>query len=323
MSRLNPWSKILVLWTSRVGIALLAALIALEMFIRWGVYDTIYRDNECVEYLSREASPSLPHRVFRANCRTSVSGLDGNSFAIETNEDGLRERPRGEFQQGALALLGDSHVEGFAFNIESSVGRRLEKHGIGAGGLKTLNFGFRGTGPSEQLRLFLRARAHYQIRGLLWILTENDVLDEFFYHRQGDGGTLKKLSSSLRRLSEEWFGRHFLTLEWLRIVAYSKAMDAAMKKHYHGPRIAAEMCETLVSVKGLLPKGTPITLVGIPHGLPAESLPYFGNRFERPPFWQALDCAAKKGIRVLDQRSFFEHVRASDSGPVSPRYRRN
>ena len=101
----------LLVWLLRLLPPLAIFLGSAELYVRYFVYDTIYRDNACIAYRREGEDPLAPHRFFRPICRVRVESVNGGEFEIVTNEDGLRDRPRAEFRDGAIAIqIGRAHV---------------------------------------------------------------------------------------------------------------------------------------------------------------------------------------------------------------------
>ena len=293
-------------WAMRAGFLLLVGLVSLEICVRLFFYDAIFRDNDCVVYAAESDPPATPRRFFRPNCRTRVESYDGTDFEISTNEDGLRDRPRDEFRDGAIALLGDSHAEGFTFDVQYSVGRRLEALSGGKLGAKIANMGFRGTGALEQLAIFRWVHPHYNVKGVIWILNENDILDDFFTDRRRlASGFMGELTRYVRILSGSVFGRRIYTLEWLRVLTHSFAMKLAVEAKYDSSGAADRVCKTVKDILGDLPAKTPVWLVAIPHGDPREHIAYFGMQIDHEGFGRTIECVGQSRIRVLDERKFF------------------
>lgn len=280
-------------------------LLALELFLRFFVYEAVYRDGQCNKNFLPKTENEL-RRLFHPGCFERVAAPDGREVVISTNEHGFRDRPAAEFAGGAYAFLGDSHAEGFALNAEDSLARRLEE--TGAFPRKLLNIGYRATGPTEQLRILSYAREHYRIEGLVWLLTENDILDDLYLRTRDPAFWATRLNIFFLKASS-LLGRRWLTLEYLRVAMNGIALANAAKKHAGEP-MDRHFCETVRGATARLAPGTPITVLALPHGIPGEHLPYFGTQPDRAAFWRALDCAAKPPVRVIDLRDSFAGLRA-------------
>jgi hypothetical protein len=275
-------------------------LMLLELWVRFFVYEAAYRDGVC----NKNFLPKTDHelrRLFHPGCLETVTTPDGRKITISTNEHGFRDRPAAEFKDGTLALLGDSHAEGFALNIEDSLSRRLEESG--AFPKKILNIGYRATGALEQLRILAYARDHYKLEGVLWLLTENDILDDLYLRTRDPAYWATRLNIFFLKSSLA-LGRRWLTLEYLRVAMNGIALAHAAKTHAAEP-MEKFFCETVLSARSLLGPDKPLTVLALPHGLPGGNLPYFGTQPDRASFWKAMDCVRGSGVRVLDLREPF------------------
>jgi hypothetical protein len=280
---------------------LLVLVIGSEIFIRFFVYDSVYRDAACNRNFLPKTDTEL-RRLFYPGCHDEVSTPDGRTFSIDTNEDGFRDRGRAAYGGGAVAVLGDSHAEGFALPIEDSLSRQLEK--TGAFDYPLLNIGYRATGPDEQLRILTYAKARYDIKGLVWVLTENDILDDLYLRTRDPGYWATRLNIFFLRLSNEVFARKYLTLEYLRVVMNGIALSHAAHEHAELP-MEKIFCENVRKALPVIGAGVPLTVVAIPHGALGRELPYFGTRLNRAAFWKSMECIGQPPITVIDQREEF------------------
>lgn len=278
-------------------------LLALELWIRFFVYDAAYRDGKC----NKNFFPKTDHelrRLFHPGCFEQLRTADGREVVISTNEHGFRDRPAAEFTGGTFVLLGDSHAEGFSLNIEDSLARQLEETKAFPG--KILNIGYRATGPLEQLRILAYAKEHHKITGLIWLLTENDILDDLYLSTRDPSFWATRLNLYFLRGSQ-LFGRKWITLEYLRVVMNGIALAHAAKIHGGGD-YSARFCETVRGALPLLGQGVPVTVLALPHGRPGSGLPYFGTQPDRDAFWKAMACVGKPPVRVLDLREAFSSL---------------
>lgn len=116
------------------------------------------------------------HHYFQENCEAGVATPAGE-VAYHLNDDGFRARPRADFRAGAVALLGDSKVEGWWLQADETIGARLEQAGA-LGAWRELNLGIRYSGPTIQRFRLNRALANYPVRVVLWFLNGTDPADE-------------------------------------------------------------------------------------------------------------------------------------------------
>lgn len=127
----------------------------------------------CFSQNRQEAPAFLPE------CR-EILRTPAGEIEFQTNEDGFRDRGRDFFRRGAIALLGDSHVEGFWLPVESGLARVLERKV--SSGIPFLNLGIRASGPTQQAIRLQRARKNYALRGAIWFLNPSDPVDEVYFH---------------------------------------------------------------------------------------------------------------------------------------------
>ena len=292
-----------VVWTLRVIPFVVIFLAAWEIYIRNFVFDSLYRDTVCNQIVRNFGS--RPRRMFVPNCHVSVRSYDGTYYDIDTNEDGFRDRSAAEYHEGAIALVGDSHAEGFALPIEQSLGRQLEARGGGVLPKKILNTGYRGLGPTEEALMLGDATAQYKIDGVIWILTENDVLDEVYWNRRSLQDWSVLGNYILQRVSTYVFGHRYVTAEYLRVVLNAIAMHHADANHYTTEYLAQALCNGVRSAVPYVEKGVPIVIYAIPHGAPKDDLDYFGVHLDHKAYQQAFPCMGQNPIRVVDQRAFY------------------
>src|SRR5690606_27829561 len=131
---------------------------------------------------------------------------------------------------------------------------------------KLLNIGYRATGPMEQLRILAHAKRHYRLEGLVWLLTENDILDDLYLRTRDPSYWATRLNIFFLRASLV-FGRIWVTLEYLLVLSDSFALSHAAATHASDP---AAFCESVRSADMVLRPGVPVTVFAIPHGTPAE-----------------------------------------------------
>lgn len=118
------------------------------------------------------------HHSYQFNCVSEIHVPGQGMIRFSFNEDGLRDRPRAEFEQGTLVMIGDSMVKGLGTADEKTLPRMLENAIRPKTGLPILNGGMRFSGPTLQanrLRYILRK---YEVKGVIWVVNGTDVFDE-------------------------------------------------------------------------------------------------------------------------------------------------
>lgn len=122
-----------------------------------------------------EVGSSYHHR-FRANCAETLNTPKG-PVPFVTNEDRLRDRPRAEIlaAPSRVLLAGDSVVEGWWLGEEDTLSQRLSS---AFPSRRFVNAGLRSTGPLFQASRLPTLLAAYRPRALVYLLNENDQLDD-------------------------------------------------------------------------------------------------------------------------------------------------
>lgn len=151
-----------------ISISLLMLAVSLNKLYQRFVYIS---PPPCMHYVE-----SSLHHEFIPDCRGKFTGRDSQEIEYSINHLGLRER---EFHQllrkNSVAVLGDSHVEGWGLNFEETLSQQLEKWD---GKKNYLNLGIRSSGPLMQSLIWQKQRQHIKAQEILWVLNENDFDDD-------------------------------------------------------------------------------------------------------------------------------------------------
>lgn len=282
-----------------------------ELYLRYFVFDAnLYRDNDCIIILRTEDAQAVERsrRGFRADCTADVSLSGGKTIRISTNEDGFRDRPRAEFASGVYAILGDSHVEGMGLSAEETLGRQLEAAGADVFHGKILNLGFRAAGTADGGFFLKRAVARYKVDGVIWLLTENDLLDDRLAFKSSSSGVNAFFLRLLHTLSAHVFRHRSVTLEYLQVLLRADGLEPMSTDEKVREKAIGAFCRNVRRAKDIVGKDVPYYVVAIPHGLPQENLRYFGIRIDREGFGEALRCIGEPPFRVIDLRAKFAEL---------------
>ena len=116
------------------------------------------------------------HHRFRADCEETLLTPNG-PVPFRTNEDGLRELARATVtaHPRRALFLGDSVVEGWWLAHEQALTTHLNR---AQKNTYFINAGLRSTGPLFTARRLPALIAAYKPRAILYLLNENDVLDD-------------------------------------------------------------------------------------------------------------------------------------------------
>jgi hypothetical protein len=265
-------------------------------------------------YLSRtrcftQNAVEAPGFVF--NCVETLRTPAG-PIEFRTNEDGFRDRPRAFFRNGAIAVLGDSYVEGYWMSEEQGFVRSLERRLTPR--VPLLNLGIRGTGPSQQTIRLYRALAAYKLRGVIWDLNPSDPLDEMYFLARNPGFEIHPDRwTALRpiwspsvwywRITELSLALHdrvyvlvYLAERWIKQAAETATVKAeTFSEERH--------CRSLsVAARELAARRIPLVFVATPHGMLAHRRAYLGLKLDENLFERLLACAKKTGAPTLDLR---------------------
>lgn len=297
MLRIAGWIALLVPFT-------VAFLLVLEIWLRFTTNLPYISRTHCFSMNKQEAPAFLP------DCRETLKTPEGD-VEFQTNEDGFRDRPREFFRKGAIALLGDSHVEGFWLPVESGIARMLEKKI--APEFPFLNLGIRASGPTQQAIRFQRAIMNNPVRGAIWFLNPSDPVDEIYFRARNPGFELGEKSWSelsplwdptplywaITRLSLALRDRVYILIyineRWIK--------QSQQAKYLSGPFLNDPHCLSLeLTAKRMRAHKLPLLFVALPHGTLARPRSYMGTSLEDQSFERLLDCARATGNRVVDLR---------------------
>jgi hypothetical protein len=283
----------------------LVFLAAVELWLRLTTNLPFASRTHCFSQTKVEAPGFLP------NCEETLRNPKG-SFHFRTNEDGFRDHPRAYFAKGAVALLGDSYVEGFWLDEENGLARRLEKNL----GWKEplLNLGIRASGPTQQAIRLFRAWREVPLRGVIWVINPSDPLDEILFRERNKGFEMTREKWSelkplwqftpayqrLTRWSVALKDRLYLLLyvaeKWIKLGSQSKLLENAQFSREPHCR-AVELVAAELKAAAL-----PLIFVAIPHGMAESHRPYLGMTIEKEPFERLLECARATGAPLVDLR---------------------
>lgn len=248
------------------------------------------------------------HHHFQENCEAKVETPVG-PVAYSLNEDGFRARPRRDYAQGAVAVLGDSKVEGWWLEQNATIGAGLEAAGA-LGPWRELNLGLRFTGPSIQRMRLERALAHYPVRAVLWFLNGTDPVDEQLAHslalRRDAHGAPLELSHDdvftpawLSRL-QALVGNRSALLRHVQVKLYDREVIRRVTTTSAGPEV---VCAALHSAALRLKElRLPVLAVFLPLGPNIAKFPYM-NLVDREEGSISMEkCVRDAGLPVIDLR---------------------
>jgi hypothetical protein len=285
---------------------LLAFLLISEIFLRNNL-QLLTGLFPCLSFIPKEGISFLP------SCSAELPSPAG-VVKFQSNEDGFRDRPRAFFSQGAVAILGDSHVEGFNLEEPDTLGRKLE---ASLGGAPFLNLGVRSSGPTLQAIKLFRALHHYPVKGVVWVLNPTDSYDEvYFYHEnpgydlsQRDTRTLRRhigafspwrLAYSLSRILQHRIYTLMYVLDHFQL---ERAFAAIVTREPFQKAIhCAGIAHTAVELKK---KGIPLVFLTFPHGAKDAGHTYFGLKPNAPDFQLLVECAKDTGSPVVEAHQSF------------------
>lgn len=284
----------------------LLPLLAGELWLRR--YPQVLTGNfSCLAFNDHEGATFLP------KCRAEPFSPNG-TFRFETNEDGFRDRPRSFFAGGAVAFLGDSHVEGLYLEPEQTLARALEDRIH----VPVLNLGLRGTGPTLQAIRLYRARHTYPIRGAIWLLNPTDPADEIYFYQENPTFLLDQPDQRVRHhvgAYSAWRG-----ISWLSSALHHKLLillyvidhfriEADVRRAVETVKFDPQVhCRALRKVASDFRRDhLPLVFLIFPHGAPADHLTYFGVEPDPAQFRSMLDCAAATGFPVVNATDLAGH----------------
>jgi hypothetical protein len=248
------------------------------------------------------------HHYFLRNCETTVETPTG-SVSYSLNEDGFRADSRSFYASGAVALLGDSKVEGWWLNREETVGAQLRQRGA-LGGLPDLNLGIRFSGPTIQRLRLERALEEYPLRAVIWFLNGTDSADERLAHslaiRKDEFGAPLELSLDdavppfwLEKL-QAMTGNRSALLRWLQMKLYDREV---IRRVLSTPPEAEVVCSSLHSgFRTLQERGIPVLAVLLPLGPNIDRYPYMNFVSQEDPSDQILGCLTAAAVPIVDLR---------------------
>ena len=241
--------------------------------------------------------------VFRPNCH-SVEMFPYGDYVLDTNEDGLRDRPRSFFQKGAIFVLGDSHVQGYGLPVEKGLSRVLEKH---LAPLKTplLNVGRQAYGVTQQALLARRVMPHYSIKGLLWFINPTDMAEDIFFQlAQNAGFRVKPQSFWLSDFNDRWFaGKSLFLTKAAEVVHMQWPYFKAMRGRVYDPAVHCSTMKNLV--KELKEKKIPVVFIAMGFGLKSQKLSYRGIVPDENDYQKLLQCVKDSGAELISMREEF------------------
>lgn len=288
------------------ALVLVAALVIAELRLRSTTNLPYLSRSRCFTQDKMEAPGFLPE--CSETMRTPAGGV-----AFRTNGLGFRDRPLSFFKDGAVALLGDSFVEGFWLEEEQGLARALERNA--AWPVPLLNLGIRATGPSQQAIRLFRAWKEVPLKGVVWFLNPSDPLDELLFHARNPGFSISRERWS--ELNPSWtFSTPYLAFtNWslsvgdqvylLLYVADKWIKQRSQAKLVEGAEFLPDPhCRSLnLAAAELRKQKLPLLFVAIPHGQAGSRRPYLGLPIDDRQFDSLLACARATGAPVLDLRA--------------------
>lgn len=287
-------------------LVLVFALGAMELWLRGTTNLPFLSRSRCFTQNSLEAPGFLP------DC-TEMMRTPAGSVMFRTNELGFRDRPLGTFRAGAVALMGDSFVEGFWLKEEEGLARALERKARWP--FPLLNLGIRASGPSQQAIRLFRAWKELPLKGVVWMLNPSDPVDEILFRARNPSFSISKerwselqptwsLSPAYRaftRWSLRMRDRSYLLL----YVADRLLKQGSQARAVAGVPFSPDVhCRSLALAEAELKKaGVPLLFVAMPHGMAATGRPYLGQPLNDGKFEALLACARATGSPVLDLRA--------------------
>lgn len=290
-----------------IGLAmpfLFTALVVSEIVLRW-TSTGIIRRPICGQF------DRTLIMVFRPNC-TSMERSSWNEYPFETNEDGIRDRPRSFFRSGAIYLLGDSHLQGYGLEVQKGIARRLESQLNNSLGAPLLNLGVQSYGPSQEALFARRMFPRYPLKGAVWFLNPTDVPDEIYFDFVRTHGPPDVQGTRFLQAIHEWSDRKSYLLS--KIIEYFN-MHLPYRRAMKGRSFLPERhCESIRRFSAELAKRKkPLIFVAMGHGPVSRNMPYKGA----VPDWEAyealLRCAKDTGnpvIRLIEKFAHAEDVYA-------------
>jgi hypothetical protein len=248
------------------------------------------------------------HHHFEENCESSVQTPAG-PVAYRLNEDGFRARPRAEYAQGAVVMLGDSKVEGWWLGQEDTIGAGLERSGA-LGPWRELNLGIRYSGPSIQRLRMERALSHYPVRAVLWFLNGTDPVDEQLAHslavQRDSFGAPTQLShddvsppSWLSWLQAQ-VGNRSALLRHLQVKLYDREVIRRVMSTDPGPEV---VCASIRSAAARLKElRLPVIAVFLPLGPNIAKFPYMNLVDREEGSISMQNCVQEAGLPTIDLR---------------------
>lgn len=231
------------------------------------------------------------------------------SIEYRFNEDGLRDRPRAEFRNGAVLVLGDSFVKGLGLPEEDTLSRVLERKVASREELRFLNGGIRATGPVLQSLHAARALISYPVRGVVWVIGPGEAIDDVFTRlstdRLGPQGIPVSFVPSERPLDGwgelsrrilEWNQRRSVLLEFVG----RNVTPLGWRKLTRNPDPAL-LCAGFSFLGGRLRSARiPGLLVFVPRPISRVEGYLLGANTEARTRAVQLTCAREAGFEVLD-----------------------
>ncbi len=290
-------------------LVLVIALVAAELRLRSTTNLPFLSRSRCFTQDKLESPGFLPGCA--ETMRTPAGGVD-----FHTNELGFRDRPLSFFQGGAIALLGDSYVEGFWLKEEEGLARVLERKASWPYPL--LNLGIRATGPSQQAIRLFRAWKGVPLKGVVWFLNPSDPLDELLFHARNPGLEINRERWSELNPSWSFSAAYRAFTSWsisfgdrvylLLYVADKWIKQGSQARLVEGVEFAADPhCRSLsLAAAELKKEKLPLLFVAIPHGQQGARRPYLGLSIDDRQFEALLACARGTGASVLDLRAVLD-----------------
>lgn len=243
------------------------------------------------------------------NLRKNCSELTGNpleKFLFTTNESGFRDRTKSFFNQGAIIVLGDSHVMGFRLPVEKALVRSLERKIVSDVQYPLLNIGMQSLGPTQEYLRAERALKEYKVKGAIWFVNPTDVADEIFYQ------TVIKFSAARRNRDDFfWFKvskflheKSYLILKLCEYLYMQRPYVNLLAHKTFDPSIH---CESYYNLhKEFKVKKIPLIFVSMNHGSKYAQADYRGLPIDKVAYEALLSCLKRTGRPLIDVRDSFD-----------------